>query len=71
MNWEQIIEKKWVNWSKQIFLPANSDKIAFDLWLIDTKLSLEEAREYYQINELAEKFWDNENFSKLIRKEIR
>jgi hypothetical protein len=63
--------KEWVNWSKQIFLPANSDKTAFDLWFIDTKLPLEEAREYYQINELAEKFWNDKNFSKLIRKEIK
>ena len=65
-NWNSII-----NWSKQIFLPSHSDRIAFDLWFIDTELSLEEAREYYKINELAEKYWDEENFSKLIRKIIK
>ncbi len=52
----------------KILLPSNSDKIAYDLWLIDTKLSLEEARKYYEINELSEKFWNNENYSEKIRK---
>ena len=65
-NWKDVI-----NWSKQIFLPSHSDQIAYDLWFIDTELSLEEAREYYKINELAEEFWDDENFSKLIRKVIK
>ncbi len=60
-----------ISWfDKRILLPSNSDKIAYDLWLIDTKLSLEEAREYYKINELSEKYWnDNENYSREIRKE--
>ena len=65
-NWKELI-----NWSKQIFLPSHSDEIAYNLWLIDTKLSLKEAREYYKINKLAEKFWEDKNFSKLIRKEIK
>jgi hypothetical protein len=34
-------------------------------------LSLEDAREYYKINELAEIFKDDENFSKFIRKDIK
>ena len=66
-----IRNDKWKNlisWSTKVFLPSNSDKIAYDLWLIDTELSLEEAREYYKINELSEKYWDDENYSELIRK---
>ena len=62
-------EKIW--WSRDILLPAHSDKIAYDLGLIDTKLSYEEARKYYQINELAEKYADRKDFSEKIRKEIK
>ena len=55
----------------KILLPSNSDKIAYDLWLIDTNLSLEEAREYYTINELSEKNSDIGKYSEEIRREIK
>lgn len=55
----------------RILLPSNSDKIAFDLWLIDTNFILEHAREYYTINSLSELYWFDENYSKYIRKEIK
>ena len=55
----------------KILLPSNSDKIAFELWLIDTKLSLKEARKYYEINELSEKNTDIKKYSEEIRKEIK
>ncbi len=55
----------------KILLPSNSDKIAYELWLIDTKLSLEQARKYYTINELSEKNIDIEKYSKEIRKKIK
>ena len=58
-----------IPWSKLIFLPSHSDEIAYELWLIDTKLPLKEAREYYKINELSEKYKDDENYSLKIRKE--
>lgn len=63
--------KAKISWSKKIFLPSHSDQIAYDLWLINTKLSLEKAREYYKINELSEKYANDENYSKLIRKEAK
>ncbi|MDD2907551.1 MAG: DUF4105 domain-containing protein [Candidatus Gracilibacteria bacterium] len=58
-----------ISWSKEALLPSHSDKIAYDLGLINTKLSLEEAREYYKINELSEKYGNDEKYSELIRKE--
>ena len=61
--------KDIVNWSKQIFLPSYSDEIAYNLWLIDTRLSLENAREYYKINTLSEEFSESSDYSRLIRKE--
>lgn len=52
-----------------IFLPSHSDTIVYNAWLIDTDLSLNEARSYYRIDKLAR---DNtvswETFSQQIRK---
>lgn len=60
--------KDLIAWSKQILLPSHSDSIAYDAGLIDTDLSLEEAREYYKINELSQEFGESEDYSQLIRK---
>ncbi len=60
--------KKKIPWSKKIFLPSNSDEIAYDLWFIDTSLTLKDARNYYKINDLSEKYADDPNYSSLIRK---
>jgi hypothetical protein len=57
-----------VSWNKNILLPATSDKYAYDLGLIDTDLSFEEARKKFNINERAEKYADSPDFSKLIRR---
>jgi hypothetical protein len=40
----------------KVLLPSNSDKIAYEENLIDTDLTLEQAREYYKINDLSIKF---------------
>jgi hypothetical protein len=45
-----------IPWTKEALLPSHSDKVIYDLGLINTELSLEEARKYYQINELSEQF---------------
>lgn len=50
-----------------ILFPANSDHLAYDLGLIDTDLSFDEARKKFLINEKAEKYADDENFSVKIR----
>lgn len=60
-----------ISWSIEALLPSHSDKIIYDLWLINTSLSLEEARKYYKINELSEKYSNNEWYSSLIRKKIK
>lgn len=58
-----------IPWTKYLILPSESDKVVYEYWLIDTNLSLSDARKYYKINELSQKYWDNPNYSKLIRKE--
>jgi hypothetical protein len=59
-----------VPWKTSILFPADSDHYAYELGLIDTKLSFEEAREYFHINEQAVRFADDPNFSKKIREEM-
>ncbi|MBU3668740.1 MAG: DUF4105 domain-containing protein [Candidatus Taylorbacteria bacterium] len=53
----------------EILFPALSDKLAFELNLIDTNLSFEEARKRFHINEKAEKYAHDSNFSIKIREE--
>ena len=64
-------KKRKISWGKNILLPKYSDEIAYNLGLIDTKLSLEEARKYYTINERAMAANKDPDFSKKIRPEIR
>lgn len=47
--------------------PAYSDELAYEHGLIDTDLTLEEARVKYLINERAEKYANDPNFSRRIR----
>ncbi|MFH1662234.1 MAG: DUF4105 domain-containing protein [Candidatus Falkowbacteria bacterium] len=61
------ISSKKIPFSYKIIMPEYSDKLAFDLGLIDTDLSLEEARKTFLISEKARKCSENENFSKIIR----
>lgn len=42
-----------ISWTRDALLPSHSDALVYALGLIDTKLSLPEAREYYKIDELA------------------
>ncbi len=51
----------------KIWLPSYSDQLSYDLGLIDTNLSLAEARIKYFINQRAEKYKDDPNFSAKIR----
>jgi hypothetical protein len=56
---------------KYTLLPAHSDQIVYEAELIDTKLTLEAARAYYRIDEVARSVSGEQDFSKLIRKDIR
>lgn len=52
-------------------LPSHSDEIVYDAGLIDTTLSLTDARAYYRIDEVARSVSGEGDFSATIRKEIR
>jgi len=53
--------------SYKVLLPAYADELAHDLGLIDTTLTLEDARRRFRINERAERFADDPEFSRRIR----
>ncbi len=57
-----------VPWNLTLLFPAESDRYAFDLGLIDTELpSFPDVRAAYRINERAEKYADDPAFSLRIR----
>ena len=51
-------------------LPENIDKIAYKLNMIDTHLSYEDAREHFDISEIARASENARDFSKAIRENI-
>ncbi len=61
------ITPKKVPFSLKVLFPKNADKLAYDLGMIDTNLSFEEARAKFLINERAEKHADSPDFSLKIR----
>lgn len=64
-----ITPKKIPFFSFRIMFPANSDKLAYDLGMLDTELSFEEARQRFYINDRAEKYAEDDDFSVKIRGE--
>ncbi len=62
-----ITPKRIPKLSKDVLLPANSDALAYQLGLIDTDLTLEQAREKYLINDRALQYADAPDFSVKIR----
>ena len=63
------ISPKRIPFSYKVLLPGYSDRLAYDLGLLDTELSFEEARDKFLINEKAEKYAADKNFPVLIRGE--
>lgn len=57
-----------IPWDLRLFLPKNSDELAYELGLIDRSISLKEARARHRINARAEKYADNADFSTQIRR---
>lgn len=62
----EISEVK-VPFSYRVLMPGYSDKLAYDLGLLDTTLPYEKIRGRYQINEKAGKYRESEDFSKKMR----
>jgi hypothetical protein len=56
-----------VPFSYKVLLPGYSDRLAYDIGLIDTDLPFEEARERFHINARAARYADAPDFSQRIR----
>lgn len=61
------IAPRRVPFSPAVLFPAHSDKLAYDLGLLDTTLPFEEARRRALINPLARRYADDPEFSRRIR----
>ncbi len=61
--WPGILPR--LDW--QVVFTSYADKLALDRGLIDTNLSIEQAREKYYISEISKKVGRVENYSELIR----
>lgn len=61
------IAPRRVPFSYKVLLPGYSDRLAYDLGLIDTDLPFEEARERFRITGRARRFGDSPDFSLRIR----
>ncbi len=57
-------------WDYRYLIPEDIDKIAYRLNMIDTHLPYKEAREHFDITEIAQKAEDAKDFSNAIRAEI-
>ncbi len=64
---DKITPNKVPLFNLRVLLPANSDKLAYELGLIDTYLSFEDARMRYFINDRAMRHGDDPFFSLRIR----
>jgi len=53
-----------------VVLPGHSDRLAYDLGLLDTRLPFEETKRLAKINDLALKYEDNPEFSTKIRQRL-
>lgn len=60
-----------ISWTKDVLLPAHSDSIIYNLWLINTSQSLPDARLYYKIDEVARTLSGEVDFSQAIRKPVK
>jgi len=57
-----------VPYGVEVLLPGRSDRLAYDLGLLDTDLPFEEAKRRARINDLAERCGESPDFSTLIRR---
>jgi hypothetical protein len=66
----EVAEKPISPWRISILLPGHSDKLAYDVGLIDTNLPFAQAKRKFNISESARKYADSAKFSKRIREEM-
>lgn len=61
------ITPKTIPWNLKVLFPGYSDRLAYDLDLIDTDLTFGKIRDHFRINERALEYKDSPDFSVKIR----
>ncbi len=64
------LRNKPISWDHRMLFPKNADTLAQELGFIAQGVPIDEAREKYRINERAEKFAQDPDFSKKIRVDV-
>ena len=62
-----VLEDPISAWQRGVVFPGYSDWLAYQLGIIDTDLSLEEAREKFRIDQHVKAYDGKGNFSEFIR----
>ncbi|MFA8019028.1 DUF4105 domain-containing protein [Bremerella cremea] len=62
------ISPKSIPYDIRVMLPGYSDEYAYSLGLLDTSIPFEKLRDESKINQLAERYRDDANFSQYIRR---
>ena len=65
-----VATQKLSPYNLRIVFPGFSDRVAYDMQLIDTGLSFKEARDHFRIDLHGRDFVGRENFSALIRRKV-
>ena len=61
------IKNNQVPYAWQVLFPGHSDRYAYDLGLLDRSVPFEQLKQRCHVNELAEKYYDADDFSQRIR----
>ncbi|HUF50695.1 MAG TPA: DUF4105 domain-containing protein [Longimicrobiales bacterium] len=61
------IATRRIRFGRKVLLPGYSDQLAWERGLIDTELTLEQARARFRINERAARYADDDDYSRRIR----
>ena len=64
------IATKPLPFSYKVLLPGYSDRLAYDVGLIDTELPFEQARTHFRIDPVAQELSEGSNFSVEIRRKL-
>ena len=62
------LRQQQISYDWRIFFPGYSDKYAYDLGLLDQSLPFDELKQSVWINDLAERHYDDPDFSQRIRR---
>ncbi len=67
LNHVNRLRKQKISYRWQVLLPGFSDKLAYELGMLDNRIPFEQLKQNALINDLAEQYYDDPDFSQKIR----